>query len=450
MLCFESDTANLCVLKWRMTMQLTIRAKGENVKAISYLLSKNPNNLYERRVREHLVRLVYHEFTETNLGVTIFVTPDPLALVQNDNALDITHYINDREFAASSIFLSLIRSALGTALNGKPKEEYTEWVLHSFGFEFEVGPIASTMTNEEISDLFEPLGYTVSIEAIHHQQRARFLTLSADITLQQALQHLFVLIPVLDDYKHYFIDQLEVDKLNRYGEGWLATHPMKEVIYKKALRFSHLYDKSTTAKPSTSSLNALRYEKIVETIKQLPRKSSIVDLGSGEGKLSSLLAYIEGVEELLAVEPSEIAMKKALKRFEALEGVSVSPTPTWGSLFYYDARLQHKDVIVLCEVIEHIDEERLPKIMSLLLTQYSPQTLILTTPNAEYNKVYELNTMRHNDHRFEWTREQFQEWCSTMNTHEQYELSFTGIGDRHELYGQPTQMCIFRKKEMIL
>ncbi len=188
----------------------------------------------------------------------------------------------------------------------------------------------------------------------------------------------------------------------------------------------------------------------METIKQLPRKSSIVDLGSGEGKLSSLLAYIEGVEELLAVEPSEIAMKKALKRFEALEGVSVSPTPTWGSLFYYDARLQHKDVIVLCEVIEHIDEERLPKIMSLLLTQYSPQTLILTTPNAEYNKVYELNTMRHNDHRFEWTREQFQKWCSAMNTHEQYELSFTGIGDQHELYGQPTQMCIFRKKEMIL
>ncbi|WP_254660122.1 hypothetical protein [Lysinibacillus xylanilyticus] len=218
-------------------MQLTIQAKGENVKAISYLLSKNPNNLYERRVKDHLVRLVYHELSETSLAVTIFVTPNALALVQNDNALDITHYINDREFAASSIFLSLIRSALGTALNGKPKEQYLEWVAQTFSFSFEVGPVASAMTNDEINGLFEPLGYAVTIEAMNNHNRARFLTLSADITLQRALQHLFVLIPVLDDYKHYFIDELEVDKLKRYGGGWLDTHPMKEYIYKKPFAF---------------------------------------------------------------------------------------------------------------------------------------------------------------------------------------------------------------------
>ncbi|KOP72420.1 methyltransferase type 12 [Lysinibacillus sp. FJAT-14745] len=428
-------------------MQLTIQAKGENVKAISYLLSKNPNNLYERRVKDHLVRLVYHELSETNLVVTIFVTPNALALVQNDNALDISHYINDREFAASSIFLSMIRSALGTALNGKPKEQYIEWVAQAFSFTFEFGPIASAMTNETINELFQPLGYTVNIEALNNDHRARFLTLSADITLQRALQHLFVLIPVLDDYKHYFIDELEVDKLKRYGEGWLDTHPMKEFIYKKALRFSHLYDGNTTPQNVTRSLNTLRYEKIVETIKNLPQKSSIVDLGSGEGKLSSLLAYVKGIDELLAVEPSEAAMKKAIKRFEGLEDAFVTPKPTWGSLFYYDARLQHKDVIVLCEVIEHINEERLPKIMAMLLTQYSPQTLIVTTPNAEYNAVYELDEMRHDDHRFEWTRKQFQEWCHAMNRNEQYELSFTGIGDQHDIYGQPTQMCIYTKKE---
>ena len=437
----------LCT-EWRKNMQLTIQAKGENVKAISYLLSKNPNNLYERRVKDHLVRLVYHELSETSLAVTIFVTPNALALVQNDNALGITHYINDREFAASSIFLSLIRSALGTALNGKPKEQYLEWVAQTFSFSFEVGPVASAMTNDEINGLFEPLGYAVTIKAMNNNNRARFLTLSADITLQRALQHLFVLIPVLDDYKHYFIDELEVDKLKRYGGGWLDTHPMKEYIYKKALRFSHLYDGTTTIQNTTRSLNTLRYEKIVETIKDLPRKSTIVDLGSGEGKLSSLLAYVKGIDELLSVEPSEAAMKKAIKRFETLEKAYVIPKPTWGSLFYFDARLQHKDVIVLCEVIEHINEERLPKIMSLLLSQYSPQTLIVTTPNAEYNAVYELDEMRHDDHRFEWTRSQFQKWCHVMNSHEQYELLFTGIGNEHNLYGQPTQMCVFTKKEV--
>lgn len=428
-------------------MQLTIKAEGANVKTISYLLSKNPDNLYERRSKGHNVRLVYHDISDTHLCATIFVTPDALALVQNDNALDITHYINDREFAVSSIFLSLIRSALGTALNGKPKEEFTKWVSHAFSFSFELGPIASTMTNEDIQGLFEPLGYNVLIDAINDKYRARFLTLTADITLQRALQHLFVLIPVLDDYKHYFIDEFEVEKIKRYGEGWLATHPMKELIYKRALRFSHLYEGSTPKQKSTGSLNTLRYEKIVQTIERLPQKASIVDFGSGEGKLSSLLAYVGDVHELLAVEPSAVAMKKAVKRFDTLENVSVIPKPTWGSLFYYDARLQQKDVIVLCEVIEHIDEERLPKVMAMLLTQYRPNTLIVSTPNAEYNAVYELDEMRHDDHRFEWTRAQFQQWCHDMNTDAHYELSFTGIGERHDKYGQPTQMCIYTKKE---
>ncbi|MEG0258608.1 MAG: methyltransferase domain-containing protein [Lysinibacillus sp.] len=428
-------------------MQLTIKAQGENVKAISYLLSKNPDNLYERREKGHNVRLVYHDISDTSLSATIFVTPDALALVQNDNALDITHYINDREFAVSSIFLSLIRSALGTALNGKPKEEFSKWVSHTFSFSFELGPVASTMTNEDIQCLFEPLGYNVLIDAINDKNRARFMTLTADITLQRALQHLFVLIPVLDDYKHYFIDELEVEKLERYGEGWLVTHPLKELIYKRALRFSHLYESNAPTQKSTASLNSLRYEKIVQTIEQLLKKASIVDFGSGEGKLSSLLAHVEGVHELLAVEPNAVAMKKAVKRFDALENVLVMPKPTWGSLFYFDARLQQKDVIVLCEVIEHIDEERLPKVMALLLTQYSPNTLIVTTPNAEYNAVYELDEMRHDDHRFEWTRAKFQQWCHDMNTDEHYELSFTGIGELHEQYGQPTQMCIYTKRE---
>src|SRR5690606_5945699 len=112
-------------------MQMTIRATGDNVKAVSYLLAKNPNNLYERNQKGHLVRMFYSTFTDTELEMTIFVTPDPIELIQNSaNSYDITHYINDREFAVSSIFLSLIRSALGTALNGQPKEEYAEWVSH--------------------------------------------------------------------------------------------------------------------------------------------------------------------------------------------------------------------------------------------------------------------------------------------------------------------------------
>lgn len=447
-------------------MQLSIEATGNDVKAISYLLSKNPNNVYERNHKGHLVRLFYSKFTDTEVDVTIFVTPDPIELVQNNsNSYDITHYINDREFAVSSIFCSCIRSALGTALNGQPKEEHAMWVNHQFPFQFEFGPVASSLTDQQIQGLFEPIGYEVLITrqeinySIHikDESSARFISLKGMQTLQDGLRHLFVLIPVIDNYKHYFIDEKEIEKLERYGEGWLENHPMRDYIYRQSLRFKELYETVENKKPDEQvkkvnkiRLNELRYEKIAATVSQMKPKT-IVDFGSGEGKLSELLGFVEGVKEVLAVEPSQSATLKALKRFDKVKDRNkfVVPETLWGSLFYYDERLKGKDVIILCEVIEHIDEGRLPKVMDTLLNDYQPGSLLITTPNRDYNEVYEMeDTLRHNDHRFEWTRAEFHKWCIERNYHNHYVLQFDGIGEEHELHGFPTQMCVFSRKEV--
>ena len=447
-------------------MQLTIKATGENVKVISHLLAKNPNNIYERKNKGHFIRLFYSTFTETELDVTIFVTPDPLALIKHtSNAYDIVHYINDREFAVSSIFTSLIRSALGTALNGQPKEEYAKWVDTPFMFQFSFGPVVSSLSDAEIQGLFEPLGYQVDIEygetdysfQLKAKSTARFLTISGAVTLQKALQQLFVLIPVMDNYKHYFIDESEVEKIQRYGEGWLDTHPEREFIIRKALRFKEIYSlmkENTEIEeeekiPKSPRLNELRYDKIIETINDLPTKKSVVDFGSGEGKLAACLGFVVGVQEILAVEPSERETLKAVKRFEKIRSKEefVEPTTMWGSLFYYDERLENKDVIILCEVIEHIDEERLGKAMHLIVNNYKPQALIITTPNQEYNAVYDMtDAKRHLDHRFEWTREEFEKSCEDWNHLGNYNLEFEGIGEAHEVYGHPTQMCKFVRK----
>lgn len=397
--------------------------------------------------------------------MTAFVVPDPLALMNHSsNAYDITHYINDREFAVSSIFTSLIRSAFGTALNGQPKEEYIKWANEAFAFEFSFGPVVSDLTDDKIRNLFEPLGYRVGIEygetdysfQIKTKSTARFLTLSGNVTLQKGLQQLFLLIPVLDNYKHYFIDENEVEKVQRYGEGWLDAHPEKEFIIRRALRFKEVYSLMEDEKPKVEKqaskvrLNDLRYEKIIETISNLPARKSIVDFGSGEGKLATRLGFLDGVQEIFAVEPSETETLKAVKQFEKLKNKEgfVEPTPMWGSLFYYDERLKNKDVIVLCEVIEHIDEDRLPKAMSLIVDEYKPRVLIVTTPNQEYNAVYDMtDAKRHLDHRFEWTREEFESWCADRNHSGSYTLAFEGIGEEHETFGFPTQMCLFVRKE---
>ena len=158
-------------------MQLSIYTKSKDAKAVSYLLAKNPSNIYERTVKDHAVRLVYHTMTEDELYATIFVTPDPLALVNHDQAFDITHYINDREFSVSTIFLSLIRSALGTALNGKPKEEYEHYASQKFPFTFEIGPVATSMSDEDILALWQPLGYDVDIVTISSENLFNRFTL---------------------------------------------------------------------------------------------------------------------------------------------------------------------------------------------------------------------------------------------------------------------------------
>ncbi len=447
-------------------MQLTIRATGQDVQVISYLLAKNPNNIYERSNNGHLVRMFFGKFLEEEVEVTFFVTPDSIELSRNNSqAYDITSYINDREFVVSSIFCTFIRSAIGTALNGKPKEEYAQWVRHSFPIEFGFGPLASNLSDQQIKDLFEPLGYEVGITYgntnyqinVREKSTARYISIKGITTLQDGLRQLFVLIPVLDDYKHYYIDEKEVEKIERYGEGWLEKHPLRDFILRKSLRFQELYNliSLNDSKPVEEEnpkirLNELRYQKIIECIHNLDNKATIVDLGAGEGKLSVLLGSVPGVREILSVEPSESERIKALKRFEEAKEMEnfLSPNAIMGSLFYYDERLVNKDVIVLCEVIEHIDEERLPKIMSTILNEYQPKALIITTPNREYNQVYEMETEhRHDDHRFEWNREEFQLWCNRQNRAGAYELTFEGIGQEHALYGHPTQLCLFKRKE---
>ncbi|MFC5734499.1 3' terminal RNA ribose 2'-O-methyltransferase Hen1 [Cytobacillus gottheilii] len=448
-------------------MQLTLNAKGQNASVMSYLLAKNPNNIYERKQKGHYVRLFYSRFSEEETEVTIFVTPDPIELTKNSSSTyDITHYINDREFAVSSIFCSFIRTALGTALNGQPADEYKKWVDEPFDFQVDFGPIASSLSDKTLYKLFTPIGFDVLIvegEAnyqfeLKKRSTARFVTLTGKTTLQRVLRQLFVLIPVIDDYKHYYIDEKEIEKLERYGEGWLDDHPLKEMILKQSLRFEEVYmlidqpvkDKHKAEEPVKKRLNDMRYEKIIETIENLLKKETIVDLGSGEGKLSVRLGFIEGVKQILAAEPSQIATKKALERFEkaAKKESFLMPERIWSSLFYYDERLVGKDVMILCEVIEHIDYERLPKIMDTIFSEYKPESLIITTPNAEYNQVYELgDSYRHTDHRFELDRKQFQEWCAERSQDYPYSFTFEGIGEKHETLGAPTQLCLFTRKE---
>ncbi|AUO05641.1 methyltransferase type 12 [Paenibacillus jamilae] len=475
-------------------MHITLKATGNNAGMISHLLAKNPYNTYDRTEKGARVRMVYTVFTEEEAEIVIQASPDSIDLVKNSpDSYDITQYINDREFVTSSLFCTYIRGTLGTALNGKPKEDYIAWVTHPFALELSFGPVASDLPDAVVEGLFAPLGYQVTIERgeadysfqLKNRSTVRYVTLSGHQTVQYALRQLLLLIPVLDNYKHYYISEEEFDKLRRYGEGWLSAHPLRELIIRRTLHFTNLieqFEQSDSAATRTKKhaiqeqkhnheqdqqqeqsleegtqqptvrLNELRYQAIMDVIRKLPRRQKIVDFGSGEGKLSARLARMKGIEEIWAVEPSAYAQVRAVERFAKLErhADAIRPTPMMGSLFYYDEQLRGKDVMILCEVIEHVDEHRLNRVMNTIVTEYQPGMLIVTTPNREYNEVYRMDQqeLRHGDHRFEWSRSEFRERCEQWIEEAPYSLALEGIGEEVEGFGQPTQMAVFtRRKE---
>ena len=117
-----------------------------------------------------------------------------------------------------------------------------------------------------------------------------------------------------------------------------------------------------------------------------------------------------------------------------------------GSLLYRDRRLDGFDAAAVVEVVEHLDPPRLTAFERVLFEFARPRTVVLTTPNREYNETWPAlagGRLRHADHRFEWTREEFQKWANGVAHRFGYAVRFVPIGVEDERWGSPTQMAIF-------
>ena len=118
-----------------------------------------------------------------------------------------------------------------------------------------------------------------------------------------------------------------------------------------------------------------------------------------------------------------------------------------GSLMYRDKRLAGFDAAAVVEVIEHLDPPRLAAFERVVFEFARPGTVVLTTPNREYNVVWPslpAGALRHEDHRFEWTRAEFRAWATGVAERFGYEVAFRSVGPEHEEFGSPTQMGVFR------
>jgi 3' terminal RNA ribose 2'-O-methyltransferase Hen1 len=287
------------------------------------------------------------------------------------------------------------------------------------------------------------------------------------------LNHIYVLIPVFDRQKHYWVGEDEIDKLLTHGKGWLEEHPAKTMIahrYFKNLRslaknaLDRLDNDQEEPIPEAVNntaggeektihprrLNTLRLEAVLEAIKK-SGALSVIDLGCGEGNLLRLLIKDKTFTRVTGVDVSRMALEQArdkLKIDRLPDAQQKRLSLFQGSLTYRDKRFRAYDAAALVEVIEHLDENRLDTLAAVIFGDARPGTVVISTPNIEYNEHYNVSRFRHGDHRFEWTRVQFQTWAREIAGRYGYSVSFQDIGEADETLGAPAQMGVFVRENI--
>jgi 3' terminal RNA ribose 2'-O-methyltransferase Hen1 len=467
-------------------MLLTISTTTEPATDLGFLLHKNPDRVHTADLSFGQAHVVYSEATKERCTVALLVEVDPVGLVRdrkgpkgNDFSLD--QYVNDRPYAASSFLSVALNKCFGTALGGRSKER-PELAAAAIPLGAYLPVVPCRGGEVLLRRLFEPLGYQVNASRLLLDGRfpewgdSRYfdVELTGCCRLRDLLEHLFVLLPVLDDDKHYWVGPDEVDKLLRRGGDWLAAHPERDLIARRYLRhdggltrdaLARLLEEDSPGDPDEAqaahdaeeavveeriSLNEQRLAAVIGVITAGGARR-VVDLGCGAGQLVGRILRDTAVEEVLGVDVSYRALEAAGRR---LHLDTMAPRQrqrvqlVQGALTYRDRRLEGFDVAAVIEVIEHLDPPRLGAFERVLFAHARPRMVIVTTPNVEHNVRFEglpAGSLRHRDHRFEWTRAELADWATDVAGRHGYQVELSGIGPDDPQVGCPTQMAVFRR-----
>jgi 3' terminal RNA ribose 2'-O-methyltransferase Hen1 len=466
-------------------MLLTLTTTHRPATDLGYLLHKNPAKLQTFELSFGMAHVFYPEATPERCTAALLLDVDPIGLVRNrkgpsGEGFALEQYVSDRPYAASSFLSVAIARIFGSALAGRSRSRQ-ELADAPMPLVAKIAALPCRGGERFLRSLFEPLGYVVTSTGFRLDERfpawgdSPYFTveLSAERRLSDLLTHLYVLIPVLDDDKHYWVGEAEVEKLLRHGEGWLATHPQREAIALRYLKHrrhlmrqtlarlveedqadpdadaeAHGQEEETLEQPI--SLNEERLGAVVAALKASEAKR-VLDLGCGEGKLLKVLLAEKQFEEIIGVDVSSRTLERAADRLR-LEQLPPKQRERLrllqGALTYRDRRLQGFDAAAVVEVVEHLDPPRLDAFARALFECARPQTVVMTTPNAEYNVRFEhlpAGTLRHKDHRFEWTRSEFQQWSDGVAGRFGYAVRLAPIGPNDPEVGAPTQMALFTR-----
>ncbi|WP_246486184.1 3' terminal RNA ribose 2'-O-methyltransferase Hen1 [Kribbella qitaiheensis] len=497
-----------------MTIGTTSTGLGAPATDLGFLLHKNPARPQSLEVAGGTAHVFYPEATEERCTIAVLLEVDPIALVRSGKGrpavgFTLGQYVNDRPYAASSLLAVAVGKLFRTAMIGRC-DARPELTARPITLDIRVPALPCRGGAAMAERLFGPLGWSVDARPVPldpeipswGDSRYVDLRLHGELRLADALHHLYVLLPVLDDAKHYWVGSDEVDKLVRAGDGWLGTHPDRELISNRYLAhrkrltdsalealdrlievdgeevesaqdepFAEVGDDSpagpaqgeggakavdaSSPEPAAEvekpvSLAVQRRTAVVELLRELGARR-VADLGCGEGVLVAQLLKDSSFSEVVATDVSARALTYAERRLHVDEMSDRKRERLrlfQSSVTYADARLTGLDAAVLMEVIEHVDPPRLPALAYAVFGSARPGNVVVTTPNSEHNVRFETlpaGAFRHPDHRFEWTRAEFREWADSVCRSYGYEVSFRPVGPDDPEVGPPTQLALFRR-----
>ncbi|MEQ8146736.1 3' terminal RNA ribose 2'-O-methyltransferase Hen1 [Streptomyces sp. OP7] len=479
-------------------MFLTISTTGSAQRPatdLGYLLHKHPEKAQAFSTSYGTAHVLYPEADAERCTAALLLEVDAVALVRRGKGKGkgrggapdaaLAQYVNDRPYAASSLLAVALGAVFSSAMRGvctaRPELPDAPRPLR-----IEVPVLPARGGAELVRRLFEPLGWTVTAEPVPldtafpdwgDSRYVRLALQAESLTLAEALRHLYVLLPVLDDAKHYWVSPDEVDKLLRVGDGWLPGHPERELITRRYLSHrwsltrqakerlelvrlaeaddSEVEDLDNAVEPEAEEEEkpaplAVQRREAILSVLRTSGAARVLDLGCGQGQLVQALLRDPAFTEVVGVDVSMRALTIASRRLKLDrmgERQASRVTLLQGSLAYTDKRLKGYDAAVLSEVIEHLDLPRLPALEYAVFGSARPRTVCVTTPNVEYNVRWEslpAGHVRHGDHRFEWTREEFRGWARTVAERHGYAVEFLPVGPDDPEVGPPTQMAVFR------
>jgi 3' terminal RNA ribose 2'-O-methyltransferase Hen1 len=452
---------------------------------LGYLLHKNPSRAQSEELSFGQAHVYYPDADESRCSVALLLEVDPIGLVRGRKGSageggQLQQYVNDRPYTANSFMSVAIGRLFTSALNGQSKDR-PELANTPIPLTATLPVIAARGGEGIVRRLFEPLGYDVRLEPLPLDDKFPewggsayvSLELTGTVTLQTLLTHLYVLIPVLDNDKHYWVGNDEIEKLLKRGEGWLPQHPEKELIVDRYLKRMRSLTREALARLTEE--DAPEDEEIVQAGDEQEQRverplglheqrlgtvlsvlrgvgaTRVLDLGCGEGKLLRPLLADRQFEHILGMDVSwrsiEIASER-LKLDQLPEKQRARLELIQGSLMYRDRRLEGFDAAAVVEVIEHLDAPRLAAFERVLFEFAKPLTVVVTTPNSEYNSLFPTlpaGQFRHRDHRFEWTRAEFERWGTAIAERFGYTVHYQPLGPEDAILGAPTQIGIFKR-----